>query len=84
MSEAEQTTQWLRGEERHEKCRYGRLTESFSACATEAPLQWEPSVTALCTWSLPEPCPPALRRKWGEAIEFDRDCAVCECFEVLP
>ena len=31
MSEAEQTTQWLRGEERHEKCRYGRLTESFSA-----------------------------------------------------
>lgn len=78
---------WKRGELRHEKCRWGILSESFSMNAGLDPhveSNWEPGVCALCAWQPPQPTPPALARRWGGDIEFDRDCALCDCFEEVP
>lgn len=71
------------GESRHERCRYGLLTEAWRGDG--APTDWEPTVLPICAFPLPEPCPPALKRQWGGSIDVDRDCAVCPAFkEVTP
>ncbi len=71
------------GEDRHARCRFGLLTEAWSGDGR--PDNWEPGVLPICTFAVPEPCPPALKRIWGGAIELDRDCAVCAAFkEVTP
>lgn len=44
---------------------------------------WKPIVMPLCAWRPKESWPPTLTRVWGGAIEFDRDCAACPCFERL-
>lgn len=70
------------GELRHEKCRHGTLTTAFKVKVLSAE-GGEPTVIPLCLWQPPENAPPAIRRSWGGAIEFDRDCAVCKAFEAL-
>jgi hypothetical protein len=69
------------GEARHEICRFGTLTEAFRIDATSG--RQTPTVIPLCLWRLPDDCPPAVKRMWGGAIEFDRDCAVCRAFDPL-
>lgn len=64
------------GERKHETCRFGRLTEAYSGPALDMKAM-KPGVAPLCTWALPEPCPPGLRRQWGGLVDFERDCAVC-------
>jgi hypothetical protein len=77
-----------RGERRHEKCKWGRLGESYSMPAHLDPTiegNWTPDVAPLCAWELPEPVPPTLKRRWVGDVEFDRDCAVCDCYaEITP
>lgn len=71
------------GESRHERCRFGLLTEAWRGSGDAD--DWRPSVAAICTFPVPDPCPPALKRQWGGAIDFERDCAVCPAFqEVKP
>ncbi|AEI71076.1 hypothetical protein [EBPR siphovirus 2] len=85
MSEDERTPADARlaqlGEDRHARCRYGLLTEAWSAAwpSTETE-DWKPGVAAICCFPVPEPCPPAMKRQWGGAIELIRDCAVCPAF----
>lgn len=83
---------FARGEDRHMRCRYGQLTGAIAIDVEEfrrdqeagRPLKWEEGGTLpLCYWKPPEPCPPALKRAWGGLVEFERDCAVCQCFEEL-
>lgn len=70
------------GEDRHSHCRYGVLTPAWRGGGDEG--DWEPSVMPLCTFALPEPCPPALKRQWGGAISLEHDCAVCQAFQDVP
>jgi hypothetical protein len=67
------------GEERHERCRYGTLTKAFHMTMSG---EETPTVLPLCTFR-PKPAPPAVRRAWGGLVDFDRDCAVCECYAPL-
>lgn len=67
------------GEDRHARCRFGLLTPAWRGDG--APDGWTPDAKPICTFGLPEPCPPALKRQWGGSIELDRDCAVCKAFE---
>lgn len=70
----------MTGEERHERCRHGRLTPAWASSGADDP---QPTVIPLCGWELPEACPPAARRAWvGNAIETD-DCAVCPAYAPL-
>lgn len=76
-----------RGELRHERCRWGTLTETFTASVMDLDAAaatdtdpWVPGVGPLCTWQPQGPTPPALKRRWGGDIEFHRDCAVCDCY----
>lgn len=62
------------GEVRRERCKFGRLTEAFHI---DEHGKETPFAAPLCTFSAPDPCPPAMKRAWGGLIEFDRDCAVC-------
>lgn len=63
-----------RGEERHETCRFGRLTEAW--------LVEHGAETALsipvCDWEPAKPHPPAIRRAWGGDVQYARDCAICD------
>ncbi len=70
------------GEDRHARCRYGLLTEAWYGDGT--PEDWEPTVSPICTFQVPEPCPPAIKRQWGGSIELARDCAVCPVFAEVP
>lgn len=63
------------GERRHETCRYGTLTPAWRIEAANG--AETATVMPLCTWGLPDPCPPAVKRGWGGAVEFARDCAMC-------
>lgn len=65
----------MTGELRHETCRFGRLTEAW--------IGGDATVVPLCTWSLPDPSPPAIQRAWGGRVEPHRDCAVCAAHEVV-
>lgn len=70
------------GERRHETCRYGTLTASWVGDGLSG--KWEPGVSPMCCWRVPEPCPPAVKRAWGgNIVEFDRDCAVCPAHDPL-
>lgn len=64
------------GEVRHERCRFARLTEAW--------VGGEPMSVPLCTWSLPEPAPPAIKRAWGGRVDPERDCALCLAYAELP
>lgn len=66
------------GEDRHQRCRFGLLTEAWYGDGN--PEGWEPTVLPICTFKVPEPCPPALLRQWGGSIDLVRDCAVCPAF----
>lgn len=68
------------GERRHETCRFGMLTQAFIVPVEGG--RHTPTVIPLCTWR-PEPCPPALTRQWGGAVELDQDCAVCSVHDPL-
>ena len=74
------------GEDRHAACRYGMLSPGMSIPA-HADLAdesaWSPSVVHSCLWEPSEPWPPALARRWGGAVEPDRDCAVCACWKPI-
>ena len=65
------------GELRHERCRYGTLTEAYHIAASG---KETPMVTPLCTFKPPGPVPPALDRAWGGLIDTSRDCSACPCF----
>lgn len=67
------------GEDRHARCRFGLLTQAWSSDDTDD--DWTPAVLPICTFAVPDPCPPALKRQWGGSIELERDCAVCKAFE---
>lgn len=67
------------GERRHETCRYGALAQAWRG----EPGDWTPTVMPLCYWKPDGPVPPALARSWGGAIEYDRDCAVCQCHQEI-
>jgi hypothetical protein len=71
------------GEERHEQCRYGVFAgEAFRIDA--ATMKETPIVLPLCAWQIPRPCPPGAARVWGgDAVEFDRDCAVCDAYSPM-
>lgn len=72
----------LTGERRHERCRFG----AFSSHAVSIDLKTgaeTPFAMPLCSYELPTDIPPAIARKWGGAIEFDRDCAVCPAYAPL-
>jgi hypothetical protein len=71
----------VKGESRHERCRYGLLTQAWRI--DPATMAEEPAVLPICTFPVPEPCPPALKRQWGGSIDLDRDCAVCPAFQEL-
>ena len=65
----------MTGEHRHETCRFGRLTEAWTASG--------PTVVPLCTWNLPDPAPPALLRAWGGRVEPERDCVGCSAHRAV-
>jgi hypothetical protein len=65
------------GERRHELCRFGRLTEAY---AVETYGRETPTTMPLCTWEPEGAIPPAMKRAWGGAVEYERDCAVCRVF----
>ena len=68
-----------RGERRHEQCRFGTLTPAW-----QYDLHREtPTVLPLCTFTPSQDVPPALTRAWGGAVEYDRDCAVCDAYSPL-
>lgn len=62
------------GEARHETCRFGTLNPAWVYGGVSEPT---PSLIPICSWKPCGPHPPALSRAWGGAVEFDRDCAVC-------
>ena len=64
------------GEVRHERCKFGRLTEAYLI----NPNGETPSSAPLCTFTPPDPVPPGLTRAWGGIIDVERDCAKCWCF----
>lgn len=71
------------GEDKHARCRHGLLTEAWRGDGQAD--GWTPAVIPICTFALPEPCPPALKRLWGGGVDLVRDCAVCLAFrEVEP
>ena len=80
-----------RGEDRHQRCRWGMLTESWSvsvdemqrAAARDSSPRWKPGVIPLCTFPLSEPVPPMLHRIWSGGIDLRRDCAVCPAYRPL-
>jgi len=68
------------GEIRHEQCRYGIFaSEAYHHDPRTG--RETPFAMPLCGWKLAGKRPPLLDRLWSGAIDFDRDCAVCECFE---
>lgn len=67
------------GEDRHARCRFGLLMQAWSSDGTDD--DWTPAVLPICTFAVPDPCPPALKCQWGGSIELERDCAVCKAFE---
>ena len=72
------------GESRHETCRFGTLTEAYFHSPVGGETQ---GVRPLCTWSIPEPAPPAAVRGWGGAVEPMRDCLKCPAWkpvEAIP
>lgn len=71
------------GERRHEVCRWGTLTPAYRIYADDPDAVEHPDVIPLCTWKLPDPHPPGVRRAWGGDVDFVRDCAACPCFEEL-
>lgn len=71
---------WSNGEHRHERCKYG-VFSAESVRIDAATGDAEPFAMPLCSWSPPAPHPPLLARVWSGAIEFDRDCAECSCFD---
>ena len=80
MSEAEREA-YERGERRHEACRYGTLNAAFEIPAHGGPER--PSLVPICNWNIPSPHPPAAGRAWGGAVEYARDCALCDAFSPL-
>lgn len=77
-------TEWTRGEQRHERCRFGTFSAEAYAVASDGSGE-RPIVMPLCAWEFGEATPPAVARMWGGAIEFDRDCARCATFrEIEP
>lgn len=70
------------GEDRHAQCRWGLLTEAWRGDG--APEDGEPTVAAICTFPVPEPSPPAMKRQWGGSVDLVRDCAVCPAYAPLP
>lgn len=74
------------GEDRHARCRFGLLTEAWSGTGEsvdDEPPQWTPGVAAICSFPVPEPCPPAMKRQWGGSIDLAKDCAVCAAYQSL-
>lgn len=69
------------GEDRHARCRWGLLTEAWRGDGTAE--EWTPSVAASCSFPVPEPCPPAMKRQWGGSIDLAKDCAVCAAYQQL-
>lgn len=69
------------GEIRHEQCRYGIF--SSEAYRVDARGKETPFAMPMCGWRIEGPRPPLLERLWSGAIDFSRDCAVCQCFEAV-
>lgn len=72
------------GESRHMTCRFGTLTEAYYHSPVGVETQ---GVRPLCTWSIPEPAPPAAVRAWGGAVDPERDCLKCAAWrpvEAIP
>lgn len=78
-----------RGERRHETCRYGRLTETWTVeggsvhppSVREALDRGTPGLAPLCSFEPKGPVPPALLRAWGGLVDFAQDCAMCDAYE---
>ncbi len=70
----------MRGELRHETCRWGTLTETHLYSAVGG---WKPSVRPLCTFTAPIPLPPPLLRAWGGDVEPNRDCVSCPVWALI-
>lgn len=66
------------GERQHETCRFGSLTPAWMVGAGGLE---RPTCIPLCGWRPPENAPPGLARAWGGAVEYDRDCAVCQAHQ---
>ena len=56
-----------RGARLHETCRWGSLTPAFIIPADGG--EEKPTVIPLCSFPLPDPLPPGVRRAWGGAIK---------------
>lgn len=69
------------GEERHETCRFGTLNKAVRISIGDG--RETPTLQPICHWSSGQPTPPALRRAWGGAVEYERDCAVCPVHQVV-
>lgn len=62
------------GMRRHETCRFGTLSEAW---IVEEDGTETPTLQPLCHWELPARSPPAVRRVWSGAVDYDKDCAAC-------
>lgn len=69
------------GERRHERCRFGVFASE--AVHIDERGRETPFAMPVCAWALPLDAPPAARRAWGGAIDFERDCAACAAFREL-
>lgn len=68
----------MTGEEKHETCRYGRLSEGWTiSMLPNGRQKTVEGLVSLCTWSLPHPAPPAAIRAWGGLVDMEKDCRVC-------
>lgn len=67
----------MTGEERHERCRYGRLAPAWGVVDAGV---LEPTSIPLCSWRPTGPFPPAVTRAWGGHVYPERDCAVCQAW----
>lgn len=67
------------GERKHETCKFGTLNPAFTfqPPIDDEPIDARPALMPICNWQPQSPCPPAVTRSWGGAVEYDRDCAVC-------
>jgi hypothetical protein len=71
----------MTGEEHHERCRYGSLTEAWRVSGDGLE---KACVLPLCGWELPEDAPTPVRRVWGgNLVEPETDCLGCPAYSPL-
>jgi hypothetical protein len=69
------------GEMRHERCRFGSLTQAWSGSDLQ---NMKPGVEPLCGYMPEGPLPPPLKRAWGGTIvDPEQDCRICERYTEL-